>query len=101
MVVANRDHPSRTLDGFFQPGEFVRFRELSAVYNLSNDLASRLFRARGASIVATARNLKFWTDYRGVDPETEFNATTGSDAPSEFQTLGPPTFWIFRVNLNF
>ncbi|MGQ0540092.1 MAG: SusC/RagA family TonB-linked outer membrane protein [Gemmatimonadaceae bacterium] len=101
MVVANRDHPSRTLDGFFQPGEFVRLRELSAVYNLSPSLAARLFRARSASIVATARNLKFWTDYRGVDPETEFNVTTGSDAPSEFQTLGPPTFWVLRFNLGF
>lgn len=101
MVVANRDDPSRTLDGFFQPGGFVRFRELSAIYNFTPSFAARLFRARGASIVATARNLKFWTDYRGVDPETEFNVTTGSDAPSEFQTLGPPTFWIFRVNLNF
>ncbi len=101
MVVGTRDHPSRTLDGFFQPGEFFRFRELSAIYNFSPSLASRFFRARTASIVATARNLKFWTDYRGVDPETEFNVTTGSDAPSEFQTLGPPTFWVLRFNLNF
>jgi hypothetical protein len=101
MVVATRDHPSRTLDGFFQDGDFVRFREISAIYNFSPSLASRFFRARGGSIVATARNLKFWTDYRGVDPETEFNGTEGSDAPSEFQTLGPQTFWVLRVNLNF
>jgi TonB-linked SusC/RagA family outer membrane protein len=100
MVVATRDHPARTLDGFFQDGSFVKLREISLQYSLSPQLASRL-RARNMSIVATARNVAKWTDYRGVDPESDFVSTTGSDTPSEFQTIAPPSYLILRLNLGF
>jgi TonB-linked SusC/RagA family outer membrane protein len=100
MVVATRDHPSRTLDGFFQDGSFVKLREISLQYSFSPSFANRL-RARSLSVVATARNVATWTDYRGVDPESDFVATTGSDAPSEFQTIAPPSFLILRLNLGF
>jgi hypothetical protein len=69
-------------------------------YSFSPQLASRL-RARSLSFVATARNVAKWTDYRGVDPESDFVATTGSDAPSEFQTIAPPSYLILRLNLGF
>ena len=49
----------------------------------------------------TARNLKLWTKYRGTDPESGFNTTGGTEAPSEFQTVGPPSYFIFRVNLGY
>ncbi|MEO7513751.1 MAG: hypothetical protein ABIZ91_18580, partial [Gemmatimonadaceae bacterium] len=99
MVVATRDHPSRTLDGFFQPGAFTRLREVSAQYTLPTSWASALANSRSINLVFSARNLGVWTDYRGVDPESEFNSTTGSDAPSEFQTIAPPSYFIFRVNI--
>lgn len=99
MVVATRDHPSRTLDGFFQPGAFTRLREVSAQFTLPTSWANRLAGSRGVNMVFSARNLGFWTKYRGIDPESEFNATTGSDAPSEFQTVAPPSYFVFRVNI--
>jgi len=101
MVVATRNHPSRTLDGFFQDGDFVRLREITLQYSLSPDLAQRLFRSRGVSLVLTGRNVGVWTDYRGVDPENSYNITTGSDAAGgDFQTLGIPSYYILRVNVN-
>ena len=100
MVVATRNHPSKTLAGFFQPGDFVRFRELSATLTVPDRFAS-LFRARNASLTVTARNLAVWTEYRGVDPETDFTASEGGDNPSDFQTIGPPSYLIFRLNLGF
>ncbi|HET6680797.1 MAG TPA: SusC/RagA family TonB-linked outer membrane protein [Gemmatimonadaceae bacterium] len=99
MVAATREHPSRTLDGFFQDGDFLKLREVTAAFSLPNNWAS-MMKARSAQLVFTARQLAVWTDYRGVDPETEFNGTA-SDAPSEFQTLGPPSYFILRVNLGF
>ena len=101
MVIAALEHPARTNAGYFQKGDYVRFRELSMQYTLSNDLAAKLLRARNASIVASARNLKLWTAYRGTDPESDFQATVDNDVPSEFQTLGPPTYFIVRMNLIF
>jgi hypothetical protein len=105
MVVATRDHPSRTLDGFFQPGAFLRLREVSATYNLPPTLAQRIGRFRTLSVTGTARNLARWTNYRGTDPETDFNssetAAGGADVPQEFQTIAPPSFFILRLNLGF
>lgn len=99
MVVATRDHPSRTLDGFFQPGAFTRLREVTAQYTLPASWAARLAGSRSVGIVFSARNLGLWTKYRGVDPESDFVSTTGSDTPSEFQTIAPPSYFVFRVNI--
>ena len=100
MVVATRDHPSKTLAGFFQKGEFVRFREVSARYEVPEQLLTRLRGVRTLSLNVSARNITSWTKYRGVDPETDFTDLTGNN-PSEFQTLGPPSFLVFRVNAGF
>jgi TonB-linked SusC/RagA family outer membrane protein len=100
MVVAHLNHPTRTLDGFFQPGSFVRLREMSATYTLGSRIAS-LARARSASLTLTARNLGRKTNYRGIDPETDFQASQDNDAPSEFQTIAPPSYFVLRFNLGF
>jgi outer membrane receptor protein involved in Fe transport len=99
--IAANEHPARTLDGFLQSGAFVRLREVSAQWTFSNSLAKRLVRGRSLSLVVSARNLKLWTNYRGTDPESGFNTTNGTDAPSEFQTVGPPSYFITRINIGF
>jgi TonB-linked SusC/RagA family outer membrane protein len=91
----------RTLDGFLQPGAFVRLREASVQYTLPEAWARKLARAQSLNVVLTGRNLGLWTKYRGTDPESGFNTTNGTDAPSEFQTIGPPSYFVFRVNIGF
>jgi outer membrane receptor protein involved in Fe transport len=97
-TVMVREHPSRSVAGFFEEGDFLRFRELSLTFNTPERWLSRI---GGRSLVATfaVRNLGIlWTDYLGVDPEAF--GTTG-DAPSEFQAFGPPTYVSFRFILGF
>jgi hypothetical protein len=101
MAVAHLVHPSTTLDGFYQPGSFVRFRELNATYTIPNNFASKYMRADRASVNFAARNLKLWTKYRGLDPEIDFAAGESNGFGSEFQTMGSPTYFIFRLNLGF
>ena len=36
-----------------------------------------------------------------TDPESGFNTTSGTEAPNEFQTVGPPSYFIFRVNVGY
>jgi TonB-linked SusC/RagA family outer membrane protein len=101
MVVATRNDPSATLDGFFQPGAFVKLREISATYQLPSFMYGAL-RARNAAITLSARNVAKWTKYRGVDPENDFTAAnTNTNNPSDFQTFGAPTYFIFRFNLGY
>jgi hypothetical protein len=52
-------------------------------------------------MVVSGRNLKLWTNYRGTDPESGFNTTEGTEAPNEFQTVGPPSALVFRFILGF
>jgi hypothetical protein len=98
-TVMVREHPSRSVAGFFEEGDFLRFRELAVTFTPD---ASWIPDALGArSVVATfaARNLgTLWTKYTGVDPESF--GTTG-DAPSSFQAFAPPTFFTFRLTLGF
>jgi TonB-linked SusC/RagA family outer membrane protein len=100
MVVATRNDPSQTLDGFFQPGAFIKLRELSAQYTMPQTLASTI-RARSASLTLSARNVAKWTKYRGVDPENDFTGASNVDAPADFQTFGAPTYFILRLNLGY
>jgi TonB-linked SusC/RagA family outer membrane protein len=100
MVVAAIYSPLKSLDGYYQPGAFVKWREATATLTLPHMLAQRL-RSRDANLVFSARNIKLWTKYRGTDPESDFTATSGGDAPSEFQTFGQPTIFQFRLNLIF
>ena len=102
MVVATRDHPSKTLDGFFQPGAFLRLRDVSLTYRVPEAFVGRrLGRVRSLSFTGTARNLRRWTNYRGVDPETDFTASEAANTPQDFQTIAPPSYFVLRANVGF
>ena len=98
-AVMVREHPSRSVAGYFEDGDFIRFRELSATYQLPNKLVGSYLRGRNLTATASVRNLGIlWTKYTGVDPEAF--GTTG-DAPSEFQAFGPPTYFALRLSFGF
>ncbi len=101
MVVATRDHPSATLDGFFQSGAFVKLRELSATYRVPDAFTRRFGRFRALSLTGTARNVALWTHYRGSDPETDRNASEDSNSAEDFQTIAPPSYFVLRLNVGF
>lgn len=98
-TVMVREHPSRSVAGFFEDGDFIRLRELALTFTPSEDVAARLFRGRSVVATLAARNIGIlWTKYTGVDPEAF--GTTG-DAPSSFQAFAPPTYYTFRLTLGF
>ena len=96
-TVMVREHPSRSVAGFFEDGDFIRFRELALTLTPAEHWAGGLFRGRNVTATLAARNLGIvWTKYTGVDPEAF--GTTG-DAPSSFQAFAPPTYLSFRLNV--
>jgi hypothetical protein len=83
-----------------EAADFVRFRELSVVYRLGKNWAGRLARANSFDVVLSARNLKLWTDYTGIDPESNyFGGARGT--VSDFQTAPPPSYFTVRFNLGY
>lgn len=85
---------------FVEEGGYVKLRELSVTYTLSNPV---LFRGLGLSSVdlrLAGRNLKTWSNYTGADPETSLggaeNAIRGIDYFNNPQTRSV----VFSIGLN-
>jgi len=98
-TVAVRQFGTTVLGGFFEKGDFLRWRELAVTYTVPEQMAQRFFGSRSILLTGAARNLGIlWTEYTGVDPEA-FGTTV--NAPSEFQAFGPPTYFTFRLTLGF
>lgn len=98
-TVAVRLHPTQTQGGYMEKADFTRLRELSATYTMPEKIAG-LLRANTASVTAAGRNLRLWTGYSGLDPESGyFSGALGT--VSDFQTAPPPTYFTFRLNLTF
>lgn len=86
-----------TESGYIQSGQFWRLREVSANYTLPTR-ASKILRTQSTTLVASVRNLKFWTKYTGIDPELTYGS---GDEQSTFNSSGPPTYVTFRLNLHY
>jgi TonB-linked SusC/RagA family outer membrane protein len=86
-----------TAFGYLENGQFWRFRELSAVWNVPPRFLSRV-RASSASLSLGARNLKVWTKYKGADPEENYG--TG-DVQSTFASSAPRQYYTIRLNLHY
>ena len=54
---------------FQEDGSFVRWRELSLSYTLSQPFVQRLTGMRSIDLRVAGRNLALWSDYSGYDPE--------------------------------
>jgi len=98
-TVMVREHPSRSVAGFFEEGDFLRFRELALTFTPDPEWIGRLLPTRRVVATLAVRNVgMLWTKYTGVDPESF--GTTG-DAPSSFQAFGPPTYFTLRLTFDF
>ena len=87
------------LGAYWEKGDFIRLREVSATYTLPKTVTT-LLKSRESSIVFSGRNIWMWTkEFSGADPESQ---TQGTDAtPYSFVQLGQPRYFTVRVNLNY
>lgn len=90
--------PVTTLDGYIEDPSFWRIREVSATWTMQNNLAQRLLRANGASIVFAARNLAVFSDWTGVDPEQGYSQ---GNTQATLLTAGPPRYFTVRLNIRY
>ena len=61
---------------FIEDGSYVRLREIALSYNLKHKFVS-YFGLSDIDIRLSGRNLHLWTDYTGIDPETNLNDSNG------------------------
>jgi hypothetical protein len=84
-------------DQYFQDASFVKLREVSATYTFPD---AYLRGIQHAAVTIAARELGLWTNYRGLDPESNGN---GSNSVGKFdQGVLPPLSRITAtINLTF
>jgi hypothetical protein len=77
-------------DYFVESGTYVKLRELSVAYNVSNKFLPKigLGRAQGLKLALIGRNLYTWTKYTGFDPDV----TSGSDFNYRIDGFKYPAF---------
>jgi len=87
LVSRNR----RTVDGaYLQDGKFWRLREASVNYSIPRERARRFVRASSATVGVTMKNLHTWTDFSGLDPESD-----------QFLTVPADKRWTLRFQVTF
>jgi TonB-linked SusC/RagA family outer membrane protein len=90
--------------GFFEPGWFIKLRELSLTFNAPERIARALGASR-ASLTLSGRNLWTLDDYTGIDPEVNGfgqGREGGSNfAATDFFSQPQVRHWVARLNLGF
>lgn len=85
---------------YIEDGSFVKLREVAVQFNLGPALVRRLG-AEEATLRLAGRNLMTWTDYTGLDPETNtFSASTVSRGV-DFATTPLPRQFSIGLSFNF
>ena len=85
---------------FIEDGSYVKLRELALSYSMNNDFVRQRLGFTSVDFRVAGRNLKTWTDYTGIDPETNLGGAEvfvqGIDYFNNPQTRS----FVFSVGLN-
>lgn len=85
---------------FYEDGGFVKLREVSVGYTIANTGLTRALGLSSIGLRLAGRNLGVWTDYTGIDPETNLGgAETGARGVDWFNHPQTRSF-VFSVDLN-
>ena len=85
---------------FIEDGSWVRLRQLSANYSLPSSVYSKFSSLKGLTLGITGRNLLLFTNYKGVDPETNLSGSTNSQGADYFNMPNTRGV-IFSLKANF
>ena len=87
--------------GFIEDASFTKLREVSVTLTSPASLVRRLgLPNNGLSLTLGGRNLKTWTNYRGLDPEVNFNGASNFST-ADFFTIPPARQLTARIDVNF
>ncbi|HET6764197.1 MAG TPA: hypothetical protein VFH27_11015, partial [Longimicrobiaceae bacterium] len=83
---------------FLEDGGFVKLRDISLSYTLNRPFLKR-FGFSSADLTVSGRNLKTWTDYTGIDPESNLTGQSTGRGLDYFNNPQTRTL-AFSVNLS-
>lgn len=77
-----------------EDGSWIRLREVTATYRLSSKIFANTRAISGASISAYGRNLLLFTEYKGVDPETNLRGPSNAQGWDYFNMPNTKSYGI-------
>jgi hypothetical protein len=84
---------------FVEDASFVKLRDVSLSYTFDSPSLRHRFGLSSLNLTVSGRNLKTWTDYTGIDPESNLTGQSvgrGLDYFNNPQTRS----WVISVSLN-
>ncbi len=84
--------------GFVEKADFFKWRELSITFTPPESVVENAPQLDGLSLTLAGRNLKTWTDYSGLDPETVEGGGNANFSQSEFNTQPPVRYLMVRLS---
>ncbi|HYW31577.1 MAG TPA: SusC/RagA family TonB-linked outer membrane protein [Gemmatimonas sp.] len=97
-AAAQKPGAQQTFFGYFESGNYWRLRELAATWRIPTAWVSKVGGTKSGTVTLSARNLKLWSDYTGVDPETSLGVGNVQD---EFLLTPAMQTWTVRFNFGF
>ena len=92
-------HDANSYAGYIEDASFVKLREVALTVELPDNLVQRAG-VDGLSLTLAGRNLATWTDYKGFDPEVNYQGQANFTT-ADFSTLPPNRLWTVRIDANF
>ncbi|MBA2688268.1 MAG: TonB-dependent receptor, partial [Gemmatimonadaceae bacterium] len=85
---------------FVEDAGYVKLREISLGYTIANPMVVRGLGFSSVELRLAGRNLKTWTDYTGVDPETNLGGAEVAIRGIEYFNNPQSKSVVFSIGLN-
>ena len=86
---------------YVEDGSFVRLREVSLFYTWNSERFRNFTGLASVDFGFTGRNLLLFTDYNGVDPETNLTGQDGNGFSLDYFNNPSTRSYIFTVRVNY
>ena len=91
---------SGPMEQFIEDGSWTKLREVSLGYTLNSPRFRQITKLSSIQFTVTGRNLFTWTDFEGVDPETNLSGPIAGRGIDYFNNPGTKSY-LFTVRLNY
>jgi TonB-linked SusC/RagA family outer membrane protein len=90
-----------TNTGFLEDSDFIKWREISFTLTAPPSLASKHVLLERTSLTFSGRNLQTFTDYTGLDPETNDSGASANFSQRDFNSQPPVRVFTLRLDVRF
>ena len=90
-----------TAYGYVEKADFWRWRELAVAFDMPSAFTESVPQLDGLRLTVSGRNLATFTDYTGLDPETNEAGGNSNFNQSEFNTQPPVRYLMLRLDYRF